>query len=247
MNGQMQIIGEINDELATSFRQQLARQRGPITVEIDSEGGSVFSALKVLDALASYPHHKTARVSGAAFSAASYILTGFDEIEVSNNAYVMLHSPYAESVVGTAKELSSSAELLRSLEAKMTKAYARRMQKSEQEVSVMLDRETFMDAQQAVACGLADRIAGVGQPSIAASGKRSSELRRRAMVLAANRHRDTVTSKTPLRQAQEAWSRSVASYREQGLSGADAVSRANKEHPLIRQVLISAANDRRVN
>lgn len=247
MNGQIQIIGEISDELAASFRQQLARQRGPITVEIDSEGGSVFAALKMVDALASYPHRKVAKVTGAAFSAASYILTGFDEIEVSNNSYLMLHAPYVESIVGTAKELASSAELLSSLESKMTRAYSRRMNKSEAEVSEMLSREVFMDAATAVACGMADRIGGAGQLSIAASGKRLSELRRRAMVLAANRREALEPGPSVVQQAKEAWADAVQAFVDKGMSRPNAVMAASRAHPVIRGVLVKAANLKRVH
>jgi ATP-dependent protease ClpP protease subunit len=240
----LQVIGTIDDDLAAEFKRELSGRSGPLTVHVDSEGGSVFAALRMIDALAAYRGYKTAVVEGAAFSAASYLLTAFDSVEVTGSAYIMAHRPYVE-IGGTAAEMESSAALLRSLEAKMVKAYSRKMRKPEAEVAALLEFETFFDAEQAVAAGIADKI--VGGSLVMAHGKRMSPLRRRAMVLAANRQREVATSKPVLQQAREAWSRAVASYREQGLSGADAVSRANKEHPLLRQVLVAAANMKRVH
>jgi ATP-dependent protease ClpP protease subunit len=238
----LQVIGEISDELAVRFKRGLAGRSGPLRVTIDSEGGSVFAALKMIDALTAYRGHKTAVVEGAAFSAASYLLTAFDSVEVTGSAYIMAHRPYIE-IGGTATEMASSAALLASLESKMVTAYSRKMRKPEAEVAAMLEFETFFDAEQAVAAGIADRV--VNGSMVMAKGKLSS-LKRKAMVMAANRQHEVATSKPVLQQAREAWSEAVASFRAKGLSGPDAVSAAARQHPLIREVLVVAANRREV-
>ena len=239
----LQVIGEINDALATEFKRELAAKSGPLRVVVDSEGGSVFAALRMIDALASYRGTKTAVVEGAAFSAASYLLTAFDSVEVTGSAYIMAHRPYME-IGGTASEMASSAALLRSLESKMVKAYSQKMQKPEAEVAAMLEFETFFDAEQAVAAGIADRI--VGGSMVLAKGKLSA-LKRRAMVMAANRQHKVASTKTPLQQAQELWREIIAANRAKGMSQVDAVLAAGKQHPMIREVLVMAANQRRVH
>ena len=238
----LQVIGTIDDDLAAEFKRELSGRSGPLTVHVDSEGGSVFAALRMIDALAAYRGYKTAVVEGAAFSAASYLLTAFDSVEVTGSAYIMAHRPYVE-IGGTAAEMESSAALLRSLEAKMVKAYSRKMRKPEAEVAALLEFETFFDAEQAVAAGIADKI--VNGSMVMAKCKLSS-LKRKAMVMAANRQREVATSKPVLQQAREAWSEAVASFRAKGLSGPDAVSAAAKQHPMLRQVLVAAANMKRV-
>jgi ATP-dependent protease ClpP protease subunit len=239
----LQVIGTIDDDLAAEFKRELAGRSGPLRVTIDSEGGSVFAALRMIDALAAYRGYKTAVVEGAAFSAASYLLTAFDSVEVTGSAYVMAHLPYVE-VGGTASEMESSAALLRSLESKMVKAYSRKMRKPEPEVAALLEFETFFDAEQAVAAGLADKI--VNGSMVMAKGKLSS-LKRKAMVMAANRQHEVATTKPVLQQAKEAWADAVQAFIDKGMSRPNAVMAAGRAHPVIREVLVTASNLKRVH
>jgi len=129
----------------------------PLTVRIDSEGGSVFDGLSIYEAFASYPGPKKAIVESTAFSIASYIAMAFDEIEIAENGYVMIHEPssYTE---GTSSDLQKTSELLAKLDQSMVSAYSKKTGLSEDEARGLMQEETFMNASEALAMGFVNRI-----------------------------------------------------------------------------------------
>jgi ATP-dependent protease ClpP protease subunit len=107
-----------------------ADQNQPLVVRIDSEGGSVFDGLSIYEAFNNYPGPKKAIIESTAFSIASYIAMAFDEVEIAENGYVMIHEP-ASATDGTSSELKKSAELLDKLDQSMVTAYAKKTGLSE--------------------------------------------------------------------------------------------------------------------
>lgn len=160
MLNQLNLYGVIGEEVtASTVKAALAEmdQTQPLLVKIDSEGGSVFEGFSIANAIQSYPGPKKAIIEPAAFSIASYIATAFDEVEIVANGYFMLHMPYTE-VSGDSTELAKQSELLASLEKQMVQAYCDKTGKSEQEIKSILNNETFLNAEQSVALGLATRV-----------------------------------------------------------------------------------------
>ena len=152
------VIGQGNGEVsADSIRAQLPTNGEPIRVSIHSEGGSVFEGFAIHDLFANYSGPKTIAVESTAFSIASFIAMAFDEIEMSPNAYLMLHNPRV-GVDGDDEELASTAGMISQLKNNMVTAYATRSGKSIEEVTAILKAETYMSASEAVASGFADRI-----------------------------------------------------------------------------------------
>jgi ATP-dependent protease ClpP protease subunit len=151
------VIGE--DVTAQSVKTLLAKmdQSQPLFVRIDSEGGSVFDGLSIYEAFAAYPGPKKAVIEPTAFSIASYIAAAFDDVEIVGNGYMMIHSPWTEAA-GTASDLHKQAELLDKLQASMVQAYSQRTGKSEDEIKALLEKETWLNAQEAVQMGLATRV-----------------------------------------------------------------------------------------
>jgi ATP-dependent protease ClpP protease subunit len=138
----------------------------PIVVKLHSEGGSVFEGFAIHDALVAYQGPKTCSVESSAFSIASFIACAFDDVEISSNGYMMLHNPYA-AVEGDDEDLARQSALLGQLKTSMVTAYAQRSGKSEDEIKAILKDETYLNADQCVAMGLANRIAGksvIGRP-----------------------------------------------------------------------------------
>jgi ATP-dependent protease ClpP protease subunit len=129
----------------------------PIEVEIHSEGGSVFEGFAIYDALREYSGPKKCVISSSAFSIASFIPMAFDEVEITPNGYMMLHSPYV-AVEGNDEELAKQSQLLSQLKSNMVQAYCTKTGKTPDEVQAILSRETYFSASEAVAAGLANRI-----------------------------------------------------------------------------------------
>lgn len=153
------VIGQAEGEVSAEWvRTQLpTNATEPIRISIHSEGGSVFEGFAIHDVLTQYAGPKTIAVESTAFSIASFIAMAGDEIEMSPNAYFMLHNPRV-SIEGDDAELSKTAEMISSLKTNMVNAYAERMGKPVDQVQAILKEETYFNATDAIAVGLADRI-----------------------------------------------------------------------------------------
>jgi len=152
-------IGQGEGEVSAEFvRSQLPiNGTDPIRVSIHSEGGSVFEGFAIYDAFVNYSGPKTISVESTAFSIASFIAMAFDDIEMSPNAYLMLHNPRV-GIEGDDDELASTAGMIGKLKVNMIDAYSKRSGKSTEEIAAILKAETYMNATDAVANGFANRI-----------------------------------------------------------------------------------------
>lgn len=153
------VIGQGQGEVSAEWiRAQLPTNgTDPIRVSIHSEGGSVFEGFAIHDAFAAYTGPKVAAIESTAFSIASYIAMPFDQVEMSPNAYFMLHNPRIE-IEGDDEELQTKSQMMSDLKTNMVNAYAGRTGKTADEIKGILKAETYFNATDAVAIGLADRI-----------------------------------------------------------------------------------------
>lgn len=153
------VIGQGENEISVnSIRQQLPENgTDPIRVSIHSEGGSVFEGFAIYDAFVNYSGPKTISVESTAFSIASFIAMAFDDIEMSPNAYLMLHNP-RYGMEGDDDELAATAGMIGKLKTNMIEAYAKRSGRSIDEIAAILKAETYFNATDAVAYGFANRI-----------------------------------------------------------------------------------------
>ena len=153
------VIGQGENEVSAEMVRSQLPENGtePIRVSIHSEGGSVFEGFAIYDTFVNYSGPKTIAVESTAFSIASFIAMAFDEIEMSPNAYLMLHNPRV-GTEGDDEELAKSAGMLGQLKTNMVEAYASRSGKTAEEITAILKAETYMNATDAVANGFANRI-----------------------------------------------------------------------------------------
>ncbi|HQX53479.1 MAG TPA: Clp protease ClpP [Planctomycetaceae bacterium] len=153
------VIGQGKDEISAAWvREQLpANGTDEIRVSFHTEGGSVFEGFAIHDVFASYAGPKVAAIESTAFSIGSFIPMTFDEVEMSPNAYFMLHNPRI-SIEGDDDELGKQSAMIADLKTNMINAYAKRTGKTTEEIQGILKAETYFNATDAVAYGLADRI-----------------------------------------------------------------------------------------
>jgi ATP-dependent Clp endopeptidase proteolytic subunit ClpP len=128
-----------------------------INLSIHSPGGDVLDGWAIYNALKNNKAKVKARVEGLAASMASVILMAADEIEIPENAYVMIHNPWGVAI-GDAEELRDTAELLDKLGNGLVNAYASRTGNDEDEIREMMSAETWMDGKEAVERGFADTL-----------------------------------------------------------------------------------------
>lgn len=153
------VIGQGDGELSAAWLRSELPSNGTdaIRVSMHSEGGSVFEGFAMYDALAKYAGPKTVAIESTSFSIASFVAMAGDEIEMSPNAYFMLHNPRI-SIEGDDDELGKQSAMIADLKTNMINAYAKRTGKTPEEIQGILKAETYFNATDAVAYGLADRV-----------------------------------------------------------------------------------------
>lgn len=142
------------DEIETypsDIRNMLNDMNGKdVTVFVNSGGGSFFAGVAICNMLQHYSGHVKGIVEGVAASAASFILFGCDEIEVPDNAYVMIHKPMM-GVFGNADELMEGAQLLDTLQQGMLNCYEKHLKDGvdRERVNELINQETWMNGKEA--------------------------------------------------------------------------------------------------
>jgi ATP-dependent Clp protease protease subunit len=135
-----------------------ARGANSIDLRINSAGGDVFEGVAIYEALTRFPGRIVAHVDGLAASAASFIAMAADEIAVAPMAYIMIHEAHG-GVLGRAEDMRAQAELLDKISQTIAASYVARSKLTETEALDLMGEETWFTAEQAVAVGLADRLA----------------------------------------------------------------------------------------
>ena len=135
---------------------------GTIQLRINSGGGDVFEAIAIYNDLMAHPAKVTATITGVAASAASLICMAADDIAMGPGSKLMIHNAWCFGQ-GNANDFDALARDLRMVDTSMAEAYAARCGKPVDELAAMMAATTWLDCNQAVEMGLADRIDGAFQ------------------------------------------------------------------------------------
>lgn len=128
-----------------------------VDVEINSPGGDVFAGLAIYNGLRASGKKINVKVLGLAASAASLVAMAGDTIEMPENAFMMIHNPWGFAM-GGADEMRNTADVLDKIGTGLVSTYAKRTGKTDQEITALLDAETWMTAQEAVDAGFATSV-----------------------------------------------------------------------------------------
>lgn len=128
-----------------------------VTLEINSPGGYVDAGSEIYTDLKKYQGNITAQVVGQACSAASWIALAADSVEMSPTATMMIHRASTQAS-GNTDDLSSALNSLDSLDRSFVDLYSEKTGLDKQEVYRMMNETTWMNAQDAVDKGFADKI-----------------------------------------------------------------------------------------
>lgn len=143
---------------AKSFLNDLASAQGDsVRVEINSPGGDVFAGLAIYNGLRNSGKKVNVRVLGLAASAASLVAMAGDTIEMPENSFMMVHNPWGFAM-GGASDMRDTADMLDKLGTSLASTYAKRTGKSAEEITALLDAETWMSAAEAVDAGFATAV-----------------------------------------------------------------------------------------
>lgn len=124
---------------------------------IHSPGGEIFEGLAIYNALKNHPAKKIVHIEGMAASMASFIAMCGDHIVMPENAMMMIHAPRGVTA-GVSGDVRRFADLMDKLGDTMAETYAGRTRRSKQEITAMMEAETWMDGNECKDKGFADEV-----------------------------------------------------------------------------------------
>ncbi|HUX15249.1 MAG TPA: head maturation protease, ClpP-related, partial [Phycisphaerae bacterium] len=143
---------------AKQFHDEL-KALGPLShidLRINSPGGSITEGMAIHSILKRQTAKITAHIDGIAASMASIVAMAAGEIVMAQGAYLMIHNPLGY-VVGEADDMRDLADLLDKMKQQLVNIYAARTRRPADEIAALMDTETWLTADEAIAGGFADR------------------------------------------------------------------------------------------
>lgn len=128
-----------------------------IHVHINSEGGSAFDGVAIGNILKQHDAEIIVYVDGWAASAASVIAMAGDKIIMPSNTMMMIHQASTFGY-GNANQFEKVAKDLRKIDTALRASYKNRFVGDEADLIKLLEEETWLTAEEALALGFADEI-----------------------------------------------------------------------------------------
>lgn len=158
------LTGKIDDEAASVVIAQLLflEAQDPtkdISLYINSPGGSVTAGLAILDTMEHIQCDVSTIAVGLAASMGAVLLAAGEKGKrhILPNAEVMIHQPLG-GADGQATDVLIYARHLERCKKRLTELMANYTDKDEETLAADMERDRFLNAQEAVAYGLADRV-----------------------------------------------------------------------------------------
>lgn len=130
----------------------------PVTVEMNSPGGSYFEGVAIYNLLRRHDAQVDVQILGVAASAASVIAMAGDTIALAHNAEIMIHEARG-LFFGTKSEMSDAIGVLAHIDQSMVETYAARSGRPADEFSAMIaGKDVYFRGQEAIDAGLADTM-----------------------------------------------------------------------------------------
>lgn len=130
-----------------------------ITVNINSAGGNFFDGLAMHTMLSEYDGAVTIKVVGLAASAASMIAMAGDDVLIAESGLMMIHNAWSIAI-GNKNDMAEAAQILDVFDTSMAKLYTKKTGIAAGEIISMMDEETWLNGEEAVAKGFASKMLG---------------------------------------------------------------------------------------
>ena len=142
---------------ASRIASELKNANGDdVTVNINSGGGDMFTASEIFQLLNNYEGNVTIKIVGIAASAASVIAcAGYSEI--APTALMMIHN-VSSDLYGDNRDHQHEAEVLKKCNKSISNAYRLKTGMAESELLALMNKETWLTAEEAVDRGFCDKI-----------------------------------------------------------------------------------------
>ena len=158
------LVGPVNDSVSTLVTAQLLfleseNPKKEISFYINSPGGLVTSGLGIYDTMQYIKPPVSTLCIGQASSMGSFLLAAGEKRRRFSlpNSRIMVHQPSA-GYQGQATDIEIHAKEIMSLKDRLNKIYSRHTKKSESEIKKALERDNFMNPNEAKDFGLIDEV-----------------------------------------------------------------------------------------
>lgn len=153
------IVGDWQDELDAKsvISKIIAAGDEEIDLYISSYGGSLTEGVAIYNTLLRHKGAVTAYIDGVAASAATVIMLGAEKVIMPENTMIMVHNPWTMAA-GDHNDMAKAGEMLEKHRDAILSIYMEKTGKSEDELKAMMDEETWMTAEEALAHGFVDAI-----------------------------------------------------------------------------------------
>jgi ATP-dependent Clp endopeptidase proteolytic subunit ClpP len=155
---------------ASNFVRDInALQVEQMTIRINSYGGSVVDGIAIHNAIKRHKASVTVAIDGLAASIASLIAMAGDQVEMAENAMLMVHAPWG-GVSGNAAEMRAYADMLDAWSQSMSTSYASKTGKTAEEMLALLTdgADHWYTAADALAEGFVDAVISASPESASA-------------------------------------------------------------------------------
>ena len=192
-----------------------------VVVNINSPGGDVFEAATIYNLLSQHEGKITVNILGLAASAASVIAMAGDTIKIAQNGFLMIHNSWSV-VVGDKSDLRKAADALEQFDKSILATYVARANVDEGKITKMMDKETWIGADDALEYGFADEIIEAKRnPNKQEEDKQSKAQAKRTIEMAlarggfSRKERDEIFQKAGMRDATEQVQRDADTGKEE--------------------------------
>jgi len=158
------VSGVVNDMMSASVCAQLlflesVNPDKDISIYINSPGGSVSAGLAMYDTMMFVKPSISTICVGMAASMGSFLLMAGDKDKRFSlpNSKIMIHQP-SSGYQGTAADIEIHAREILKTRERLNALYAHHTGKKVSEIDTAMDRDNYMDPEEALAFGLIDEI-----------------------------------------------------------------------------------------
>jgi ATP-dependent Clp endopeptidase proteolytic subunit ClpP len=173
---------------ALSFKQNLdgLGDVKRLTVRINSPGGEVWDGMSIYNQLSQFPAETTVVIDGLAASIASVIAMAGDKVQAAEVSQLMIHDAWTIAI-GNEQDMREMADVLAKIDGQVADTYAKRSGiKTTMQFREMMNKDTYLTAQEALELGLIDEVIGTRkakQEPAAASQRASRRVRNQISLL----------------------------------------------------------------
>jgi len=154
----IKIIGSINEDAYIKFSNELDKAKGPVKVELHSEGGHAQDGLAFYGKIRSHKNPVHIIAHGIVHSSAVLVLAAADYREASEEVQVMIHDSRETFKNATLDELLCAVDRVEREEKQWAKLLEGRTATPADVWRQLSRKETYMDVKEALQFGLIHKI-----------------------------------------------------------------------------------------